>query len=151
VLEIAEDLDGSLRISKIRKIAEDLDGSLRTSKIRKIAEDLDGSLRISKIRKIDEDLDDALCAICAILCAVSARTESTLFLGHLCTLCLELFCALCLENLCALFLVSLRTSSWTSSRMHPLHRLLLVCVEALQVYLARYPSRKQARNKGFFM
>jgi hypothetical protein len=60
VLEIAEDLDGSLRTSKIRKIAGDLDGSLRISKIWKIAEDLDGSLGISKTWKIAEDLDGSL-------------------------------------------------------------------------------------------
>jgi hypothetical protein len=52
VLEIAEDLDGSLRTLEIRKTAEDLDGSLRISKIWKIAEDLDGSLRTSKIWEI---------------------------------------------------------------------------------------------------
>jgi hypothetical protein len=41
--EVSEDLD-------VLEIAEDHDGSLRTSKIRKIAEDLDGSLT--------EDLED---------------------------------------------------------------------------------------------
>jgi hypothetical protein len=43
VLEIAEDLDGSLRTSKTRKIAKDIVGSLRTSEIREIAGDLDGT------------------------------------------------------------------------------------------------------------
>jgi hypothetical protein len=69
VLEIAEDLDGSLRTSNIREIAEDLDGSLRTSG--GDMGDRGGS------RWTAEDLEDTVSTIYAILRTISTRTQST--------------------------------------------------------------------------